>query len=101
MPALVNNSVSSPIGTTGEEGTNVCSYFLTKKSINCWRISLPVRIGTSKKRTTENTEGTERSNTDRIHETKRGGYFSPGGSGAPLVPHVVSSSIISVPLWAL
>src|SRR5882757_5011879 len=42
IPAFVNSSVGSSCGTTGELGTNVCPCFLTKKSMNCWRISLDV-----------------------------------------------------------
>src|SRR5947209_7163160 len=44
MPALVNSSVGSPSGTTGEDGTKVWPCFCTKKSMNCWRISLAVGI---------------------------------------------------------
>src|SRR5438874_3295081 len=42
IPALVNSSVGSSCGTTGELGTNVCPCFSTKKSMNCWRISWDV-----------------------------------------------------------
>src|ERR1022692_4859193 len=42
MPALVNSSVGSSSGTTLEDGTKVWACFLTKKSMNCWRISLAV-----------------------------------------------------------
>src|SRR4051794_34861830 len=42
MPAFVNKSVGSSCGTTGDDGTNVCPCFWTKKSMNCWRISLEV-----------------------------------------------------------
>ena len=38
MPALVNSSVGSSCGTTRRRGTNVWPCFLTKKSMNCWRI---------------------------------------------------------------
>src|SRR5437016_3549291 len=40
MPALVNKSVGSSCGTTGEDGTKVWPCLCTKKSMNCWRISL-------------------------------------------------------------
>ena len=43
MPALVNSRVSSPSGTTGELGTNVCSLAL-KNSMNPRRISLELSI---------------------------------------------------------
>src|SRR4051794_32441126 len=39
IPALVNSSVGSSCGTTGEDGTNAWPCFLQKKSMNCWRIS--------------------------------------------------------------
>ena len=42
IPALVNSSVGSSCGTTGELGTNVWPCFCTKKSMNCWRISCEV-----------------------------------------------------------
>src|SRR5256885_8313351 len=48
MPALVNSSVGSSRGTTGDDGTNVWPCFLTKKSMNCWRISFAVGIATPK-----------------------------------------------------
>src|SRR5689334_15580265 len=38
IPALVNSSVGSSCGTTGDDGTNVCPCDLTKKSMNSWRI---------------------------------------------------------------
>src|SRR5713226_3694594 len=44
MPALVNSSVGSSQGTTLDDGTNVWPCFLTKKSMNCWRISLAVTM---------------------------------------------------------
>src|SRR5260370_27422695 len=46
MPALVNSSVGSSRGTTGDDGTNVWPCFLTKKAMNCWRISFAVGIAT-------------------------------------------------------
>src|SRR5260370_38331984 len=49
MPAMVKSRVGSSCGTTGDEGTNVCPCFLTKKSMNCWRISLAVTIIPSQK----------------------------------------------------
>jgi hypothetical protein len=42
MPALAKSKVGSSSGTTGELGTSVWPYFLQKKSMNCWRISLAV-----------------------------------------------------------
>src|SRR5262249_57972100 len=42
MPALVNNSVGSSRGTTLLDGTAVWPCFLTKKSMNCCRISFAV-----------------------------------------------------------
>src|SRR5437867_2467752 len=42
IPALVNSSVGSSSGTTGELGTNVCPCRCRKKSMNCWRISRDV-----------------------------------------------------------
>src|SRR4051794_17083221 len=42
MPALVNSSVGSSSGTTLDDGTKVWPRFLTKKSMNCWRISFDV-----------------------------------------------------------
>src|SRR4051812_27578343 len=42
MPALVNRSVGSSCGTTGEEGTKVCAWRCTKKSMNCRRTSVEV-----------------------------------------------------------
>src|SRR4051812_38626662 len=48
MPALEKRSVGSSTGTTGLLGTKVWPCFLTKKSMNCWRISLEV-IGSVKK----------------------------------------------------
>src|SRR5205807_10181465 len=42
MPAFVNKSVGSSSGTTLDDGTAVWPCFLTKKSMNCWRISLDV-----------------------------------------------------------
>src|SRR5262249_26642320 len=42
MPALVKSKVGSSSGTTLDDGTAVCPCFLTKKSRNCWRISLDV-----------------------------------------------------------
>src|SRR5438270_13042282 len=47
IPAFVNSSVGSSWGTTGLDGTNVCPCFLTKKSMNCWRISLAERMPAS------------------------------------------------------
>src|SRR3954468_22993657 len=44
MPALVNSSVGSSRGTTLLDGTAVWPCFLTKKSINCWRMSLALSI---------------------------------------------------------
>src|SRR5207302_7825541 len=44
MPALVNSSVGSSWGTTLLDGTNVWPCFLTKKSMNCWRISFAVNM---------------------------------------------------------
>src|SRR5262249_18165380 len=44
MPALVNISVGSSRGTTLAEGTAVWPCFLTKKSRNCWRVSLGVSM---------------------------------------------------------
>src|ERR1051325_1102002 len=45
MPAFVNSKVGSSSGTTLDDGTNVWPCFLTKKSMNCWRISFAVNIG--------------------------------------------------------
>src|SRR5688500_7126847 len=39
IPAFVNSSVGSSCGTTGELGTNVWPCRLTKKSMNCLRMS--------------------------------------------------------------
>src|SRR5262249_40370299 len=44
MPALVNSSVGSSSGTTDDDGTAVWPCFFTKKSRNCWRMSLDVGI---------------------------------------------------------
>src|SRR5437899_8902071 len=44
MPALVNISVGSSSGTTLDDGANVWPCFCTKKSRNCWRISLALSI---------------------------------------------------------
>src|SRR5215216_701227 len=41
MPEFVKRSVLSPPGTSDMEGTAVCPCS-TKKSMNVWRISLPV-----------------------------------------------------------
>src|SRR5262245_21068048 len=41
MPELVNNKVASPPGTSDMDGTTVCPCS-TKKSMNVWRISLPL-----------------------------------------------------------
>src|SRR6266568_2849334 len=49
MPALVNKSVGSSCGTTGEDGTNVWPCFSQKKSMNCWRISLALGMKTPQK----------------------------------------------------
>src|SRR3954469_8609625 len=38
IPALVNSSVGSSCGTTGELGTNVWPCFCAKKSMNAWGI---------------------------------------------------------------
>src|SRR5687768_567770 len=38
IPALVNSSVGSSCGTTGDDGTNVWPCRFTKKSMNSWRI---------------------------------------------------------------
>src|SRR3954469_1180914 len=42
IPALVNSSVGSSCGTTGDDGTNVWPCRCTKKSMNCWRIRAEV-----------------------------------------------------------
>src|SRR4051794_20271145 len=42
IPALVNSSVGSSCGTTGELGTNVWPCFCTKKSMKAWRICAEV-----------------------------------------------------------
>src|SRR5436853_89250 len=42
-----NSNASSSRGTPLDEGTNVWPCFLTKKSMNCWRISLDVDMETS------------------------------------------------------
>src|SRR5258708_2178940 len=48
MPALVNSNVSSSEGgTTLDDGTKVWPCFLTKKSMNCWRISFDVGMTNS------------------------------------------------------
>src|SRR5215204_1676846 len=44
IPALVNSSVGSSCGTTGELGTNVWPCRATKKSMNCWRIWAEVMV---------------------------------------------------------
>src|SRR5580700_9459172 len=44
MPALAKSSVGSSSGTTGDDGTKVWPCFCTKKSMNCWRISLAVSM---------------------------------------------------------
>src|SRR3954454_8991481 len=41
MPALVNSSVGSSSGTTGDDGTIACCFDV-KKSRNCWRTSFAV-----------------------------------------------------------
>src|SRR5438046_10254859 len=47
IPALVNSSVGSSCGTTGEEGTKVWPCFWMKKSRYCWRICAEVgMVGT-------------------------------------------------------
>src|SRR5438876_9125565 len=61
MPALVNNSVGSSCGTTGDDGTIVCC-FDRKRSRNCWRISFAVGMENLKNvnhRVTESTEKTK------------------------------------------
>src|SRR5215216_2122541 len=45
IPALVNSSVGSSCGTTGDDGTNVCPCDFTKKSMNCRRMSAEVVAG--------------------------------------------------------
>src|SRR5437868_14911567 len=72
MPALVNKSVGSSCGTTGLDGTNVWPCFFTKKSMNCWRISLAVSMKTGpckvqevNHRGTENTEKTKAKSENR------------------------------------
>src|SRR5262249_17583353 len=49
MPAFADSHVGASWGTTGDDGTNVWPCFLTKKSMNCWRISLAVGIRDSVK----------------------------------------------------
>src|SRR3954466_5824942 len=44
IPALVNSSVGSSCGTTGDDGTNVWPCRWTKKSMNCWRIWAEVMV---------------------------------------------------------
>src|SRR5438067_3444111 len=56
MPALVNSSVGSSSGTTLLDGTNVWPCFLTKKSMNCWRISLAVRMSRIRPRLLDNAD---------------------------------------------
>src|SRR5262245_20997197 len=48
MPAFANSSVGSSCGTTLDDGTNVWPCFLTKKSMNCWRITFAVNITDSR-----------------------------------------------------
>src|ERR1700694_64861 len=48
MPALANSKVGSSSGTTLADGTKVWPCFLTKKSMNCWRISLAVNMKVSR-----------------------------------------------------
>ena len=48
MPALVNSSVGSSSGTTRRRRHDVWPCFLTKKSMNCWRISFAVDMATSR-----------------------------------------------------
>src|SRR3990172_9387159 len=48
IPALVNMSVGSSCGTTGDDGTNTCP-FAAKKSRNCCRICREVILKTPKK----------------------------------------------------
>src|SRR3954468_21137699 len=38
IPALVNSSVGSSCGTTGDDGTKAWPCRCTKKSMYCWRI---------------------------------------------------------------
>src|SRR5688500_7217773 len=45
IPALVNSSVGSSCGTTGDDGTNVWPCFSMKKSRNCCRICADVSMG--------------------------------------------------------
>src|SRR6266446_6182772 len=54
MPALVNSSVGSSSGTTLDDGTNVWPCFCTKKSMNCWRMSLADGIAVGSLRNIEN-----------------------------------------------
>ena len=45
MPAFANSKVGSSCGIVDEEGTNVCSYFSTKKSTNICRRSFADKLG--------------------------------------------------------
>src|ERR1700676_363588 len=68
IPALVNSNVGSSCGTTGDDGTNVWPCFLTKKSMNCWRISLPVNM---RKPQAENTNQMRITKTRKDESTKK------------------------------
>src|SRR5438552_5718264 len=85
MPALVNSSVGSSCGTTGDDGTNVWPCFCTKKSMNCWRISAAVgvmvtqfrRVGTVPKATSVRGATMGRR---AFHQLTKGiGALGPGG----------------------
>src|SRR5262249_41580288 len=73
MPALVNSSVGSSSGTTLDDGTRVWPCFWTKKSRNCWRISLAVSMA-------ENLLTTE---TQRHREDQDRGIRREGRQGQP------------------
>src|SRR5260370_16894500 len=60
MPALVNSSVGSSCGTTLLDGTKVWPCFLTKKSMNCWRISLAVNMQLAPIELTTETQRTQK-----------------------------------------
>src|SRR6516225_1438257 len=64
MPALVNSNVGSSCGTTGDDGTAVWPCLITKKSMNCWRISLAVGIRYPKWATDEHGCDTDKHRSD-------------------------------------
>src|SRR5712671_1194010 len=78
MPALVNSSVGSSSGTTLLDGTAVWPCFWTKKSRNCWRISLALGIS-------NNLDGNRGGLLSLLINLAEGDPVLPGDAGAILI----------------